>query len=195
MDANSDSQAVLDFWFGAPGTPAHGTQRKEWFVKDAAFDAQIRERFLALHARADAGGLAAWEGAPESLLALIIVFDQFPRNMFRDTPRAFASDARALAAARRMVERGWDTRLPALQRGFVYLPFEHCEDLAAQEEALRLFGKLAAEEPASAESLEWARKHHEVVQRFGRFPHRNAILGRASTPQEEEFLREPGSRF
>jgi uncharacterized protein (DUF924 family) len=185
---------VLDFWFGAPGTPAHGQRRAEWFRKSDAFDAGVRARFLALYESAAAGGLSAWVSAPRSLLALIVVLDQFPRNMFRDQPRAFATDAQALAAAQRMVADGWDRQLSPLERSFVYLPFEHAEDLAMQARALELFGALA-DEPVVGDVLEWARKHHAVIVRFGRFPHRNAILGRASTPEELAFLAQPGSSF
>jgi uncharacterized protein (DUF924 family) len=185
---------VLDFWFGAPGTPAHGQRRAEWFRKEEAFDAAVREKFLALYASAAAGALGSWQDAPRSLLALIVVLDQFPRNMFRDDARAFAADGQALAAAQRMVDAGWDRQLAPLERWFAYLPFEHAEDLAMQERALELFGELARD-AAYADTLEWARKHHAVIARFGRFPHRNAILGRASTPAELAFLAEPGSRF
>lgn len=185
---------VLDFWFGAPGTSEYGAPRKAWFRKSKVFDAQVRERFGGLRERAGAGALRHWEDTPEGLLALIILLDQFSRNMYRDTAGAFAGDAQALAAARLMVGRGWDVGLPEVARGFVYLPFEHAEDLGAQEEALRLFATL----PAGAQRddlLEWARKHHEVIRRFGRFPHRNRIVGRVSTAQEEAFLKQPGSRF
>lgn len=192
--APGEAQALLDFWFGAPGSAGYGQARKAWFVKKPAFDAQVRERFLGLHRRALSGELQHWETAPESLLALIILLDQLPRNMFRGQAASFAGDPQALAAARLMVARGWDTPLPAAMRGFVYLPYEHAEDAAAQEESMRLFVSL----PAGAERddlLGWARKHHEVISRFGRFPHRNGILGRASTPDEEAFLAQPGSRF
>jgi uncharacterized protein (DUF924 family) len=185
---------VLDFWFGAPGTAAYGQARKAWFVKKPAFDAQVRERFLGLHAQGLAGGLAPWQESAQSLLALIILLDQFSRNMFRGQPESFAGDPQALAAARLMVARGWDAPLLPVLRGFVYLPYEHAEDAAAQEESLRLFGTL----PMGAERddlLQWARKHHEVIRRFGRFPHRNRILGRISTPEEQAFLKQPGSRF
>jgi uncharacterized protein (DUF924 family) len=190
----SEHQAVLDFWFGAPGTSEYGTQRKAWFVKNADFDHQIRGRFLGLHVRAHAGELAHWEDQPDSLLALIIVLDQFSRNLFRQRAQAFASDARALACARLMVARGWDMRLLPVQRGFVYLPYEHAEDLAVQDEAVRLFERVL-EDPLLAELPVWARKHHDVIRRFGRFPHRNQILGRPSTEEELAFLRQPGSRF
>jgi len=189
-----EAQALLDFWFGAPGSAGYGQARKAWFVKKPAFDAQVRERFLGLHGRALAGELAHWEAAPSSLLALIILLDQLPRNMFRGQPASFAGDPPALAAARLMVARGWDAQLPVVMRGFVYLPYEHAEEAMAQDESVRLFAAL----PAGAERddlLEWARKHQEVIRRFGRFPHRNRILGRDSTPEELAFLAQPGSRF
>jgi uncharacterized protein (DUF924 family) len=182
--------AVLDFWFGAPGSVTHGKSRVEWFKKSDAFDTLVRERFLPLHERAHAGELASWRDSPLTLLALIIVLDQFPRNMFRDSPRAFASDGRALECARTMVDRRWDLRLDMVERQFAYLPFEHAEDMDAQRESLRLFATLG-----NPNLLEWAVKHSEIIERFGRFPHRNTILGRASTPLETAFLRQPGSGF
>jgi uncharacterized protein (DUF924 family) len=175
---------VLDFWFG----PAD-TVRPEWFRKDAAFDAEIRTRFGADIEAALAGTLD-WPDTLEAKLARLLLLDQFTRNVFRDTPRAFAGDAQALALARRMVAEGDDQRVSRVRRAFVYLPFEHAEDPAAQREAMRLYQALG-----DAESLDWARKHFEIVERFGRFPHRNAVLGRASTPEEIEFLKQPGSRF
>lgn len=181
---------ILDFWFAGATQP-----RAEWFRKDPAFDTLIAQRFGALIEQALQGGLADWMRQPATALARVVLLDQFTRNVFRDTPRAFAGDALALAAAQQMVGRGDDRVLTPLQRWFVYLPFEHAEDLAMQDESMRLFGALAAEVPAMADTLEWARKHQVVVARFGRFPHRNAILGRVSTPEEEAFLREPGSRF
>jgi uncharacterized protein (DUF924 family) len=184
-------QDVLRFWFGdAPLQP-----RREWFTKDAAFDAQIRERFGALIEAALRGEVDAWQAAPDTALARVLVLDQLTRNAFRDTPRAFAGDAQALAGARDMVARGFDQALAPLQRVFVYLPFEHAEDLAAQEEALRLYAALTAADASLADNEAWARKHHVIIERFGRFPHRNAVLGRASTPEEIEFLKQPGSRF
>jgi uncharacterized protein (DUF924 family) len=189
-----EAQSVLDFWFGAPGSEEAGKRRPEWFRKSEAFDAAIRERFLVTYEDAAAGRLADWETEPRSLLALIIVLDQFPRNIFRGCPQAYATDARALAAAERMAERGWDAEVTPLERSFAYLPFEHAEDPAVQDRSMRLFGELASD-PAYADLLEWARKHHVIVKRFGRFPHRNAVLGRASTPEETEFLKQPGSSF
>lgn len=186
--------AVLDFWFGAPGTIDYGRSREAWFKKSDAFDALIREQFLPLHQTARSGGLAHWRESPLSLLALIIVCDQFPRNLFRDSARAFETDAMALSFTQRMVSLGWERRLNAVQRQFVYLPFEHAEDPAMQRESMRLFGELD-QENAGGNLLEWARKHAVIVERFGRFPHRNAVLGRTSTPEEIEFLKGPDSRF
>lgn len=189
-----DAQAseVLVFWFGAVDGDA---PRAEWFRKDAAFDEQIRRRFGAAIDAALAGGLVAWEASPAGALARIVVLDQFTRNAFRDQARAFAGDALALASAKQMVARGWDQALPPVQRSFVYLPFEHAEDLAMQDESIRLFGALAAAHPPSADVLVWAHKHRDIIVRFGRYPHRNAALGRASTPEELAFLAQPGSRF
>lgn len=189
-----DFHAVLDFWFGAPGSVDYGQSRLAWFKKSDTFDDLIRARFLPLCEQAGAGDLTGWRESPLSSLALIVVCDQFPRNLFRDSPRAFESDAMALACARDMVASGWDHRLLGVQRQFVYLPFEHSEDLAMQRESMRLFGELARE-PGRADLLEWARKHFVIIERFGRFPHRNAVLGRASTPEEVEFLKGPDSRF
>jgi uncharacterized protein (DUF924 family) len=185
---------VLDFWFGPPDSAERGTRRDVWFRKSDAFDKSVRDSFLPLYQRALAGRLAGWNEAPHSLLALIIVFDQLPRNMFRNDARAFATDGRALSAAQQMVACGWDRQLAPVARCFVYLPFEHAEDPAMQERALELFGGLS-NEPVVGDMPEWARKHHAVIARFGRFPHRNAILGRASTPEEIEFLAQPGSSF
>ncbi len=187
-------QNVLDFWFGATGSPEHGKPRAVWFRKSDAFDQEVRDRFLALHASAASGELAAWDETPLSLLSLIIVLDQFPRNMFRNNARAFATDAQALAAAQRMVGRGWDFKLEPLERSFAYLPYEHAEDLAQQQRSVELFGRLSTD-AALAEPLRWALKHHDVIAHFGRFPHRNAVLGRVSTPAEMEFLKQPGSWF
>jgi uncharacterized protein (DUF924 family) len=188
-------QAVLDFWFGPPDDPGHRLPRQAWFRKDPAFDQQVREHFGPTIEAALAGGLQAWGLEPLSALAQVIVLDQFTRNAFRDTARAFAGDERALAAARVMVDAGQDRGLTGVQRQFVYMPFEHAEALAAQTEALRLFTRLGQDEPALADLLRWAQAHHDIVARFGRFPHRNVLLGRASTPEEEAFLKTPGSSF
>jgi uncharacterized protein (DUF924 family) len=190
------AQDVLDFWFGAPGSASAGQPHREWFVKDAAFDADIRTRFGASIEQALSGGLKEWDAqGPQGVLARILVLDQFTRNAYRDTPQSFAGDALALAAARSLVERGADRALTPLQRIFVYLPFEHAEDAYMQERAVELFTLLAAEHPGFEDNLDYAHRHRGVIARFGRFPHRNEILGRVSTPEEAEFLRQPGSRF
>jgi len=194
-DPHPDAETIVDFWFGAPDSPEHGTARSVWFAKDAAFDAEIRERFGALVEQALRGELDGWGDAPRSAIAHVLLLDQFTRNAFRDTPRAFAGDPRALAAAARMVGLRQDEALPTFMRGFVYLPYEHAEGLAMQDEAIRLLMRLAAADPAQQSMLDYAYKHRAVIERFGRFPHRNAILGRRSTAEELEFLRQPGSRF
>ena len=183
---------VLAFWFGQPPTEH---PRAEWFRKDPAFDERIRQRFGAALQLALGGGLQHWDLHPEGALARILVLDQFTRNAFRDTPGAFAGDAQALAAARALVAAGGHARLLPLQRWFAYLPFEHAEDRAVQGQSLQLFAALARDHPALADAQHWAVKHAEVIERFGRYPHRNALLGRASTPEEEAFLRQPGSSF
>ena len=186
---------VIDFWFGEPGSPSHGRQRAEWFRKDAAFDAEIARRFGALIEQALRGELRDWQAQPESALARIVVLDQFTRNTFRDTARAFAGDALALAAARAMIAAGQDRLLLPVKRSFVYLPFEHAEDLRAQDESVHLFAQLEREAPELNSVLDYAQRHRAVIARFGRFPHRNAQLGRESTAEELAFLKEPGSRF
>ncbi len=196
-------ETVIDFWFGAPGSPERGRSRAIWFKKDAEFDANLRARFGALHAAAAAGRLSAWENAPLSALALVIALDQFSRNLFRGQPASFACDAAALELAKRMVAQGLDVTdggdsadgaLLPVMRSFVYLPFEHSEHLADQDEAVRRFTQLT-QYPDTAGLLDWAEKHRQVIRRFGRFPHRNAILGRVSTPVEIAFLQQPGSSF
>jgi len=194
-DPTSESEAVLDFWFGAPGSSAFGTARKAWFSKDAAFDAAIRERFGALVERALGGELAAWSDDPRSALARILLLDQFTRNAFRGTAQSFAGDASALLAARRMVRSRQDEALPPFMRAFAYLPFEHAEDPAMQDEAIRLFSRLVNDAPEHADMLDYAHRHRQVIERFGRFPHRNQILGRPSTAEEIAFIEQPGSAF
>ena len=194
-DVAPEAQAVLDFWFGAPGSPEAGTLRPEWWRKDPAFDGEIRRRFGALLERALRGELAHWNREPHGALAQVLLLDQLTRNAFRGTARAFEGDARALAAAQAMVDRRQDEALAPEQRAFVYMPFEHAESLAAQDEAVRLFTTLAALSPEQDDQLDYARRHRAVIARFGRFPHRNRILGRESTPAETAFLLEPGSSF
>lgn len=186
-----EADAVLDFWFGAPPL----APRAEWFRKDAGFDASIRARFGALAEAALQGAIDDWRLAPRPALARVIVLDQFPRNLHRESPRAFAGDALALEAARAIVGAGWDRGYAPVQRWFAYLPFEHAEDLAMQREGVRLFDELARDWPEGADVVDWARKHFDIIARFGRFPHRNAALGRTTTAEEAEFLTQPGSSF
>jgi uncharacterized protein (DUF924 family) len=190
-----DAVAVLDFWFepGA-GDAWRTTERGAWFRKDAAFDATIRERFGDLIARGLAGGLGEWCVEPRGALARVLLLDQFTRNAFRGTPQAFAGDARALATAKAALAQGFDRELAPVERWFLYMPFEHSESLEDQERAVALFQALA-DETGLAGPLDWARRHEAIIRRFGRFPHRNAILGRPSTPEEIAFLQTPGSSF
>ncbi len=189
------AEAVLDFWFGAPTSAEFGHARKAWFAKDDAFDQTIRERFGALIEQALRGELEAWADDARSALAQILLLDQFTRNAFRGTARAFAGDARALAAASRMVGARQDEALPPFMRAFVYLPFEHAEGLAMQDEAVRLFKRLVAGGDDPQKLLDYAQRHRAMIERFGRFPHRNEILGRHSTAEEIAYLKQPGSGF
>jgi uncharacterized protein (DUF924 family) len=176
---------ILQFWFGDGSDPEH---ERRWFAQDDGFDQSCRNGFLADHERAARGELDSWKAEPSSALALILLLDQFPRNIFRGTPRSFATDSKAFATAKDAVARGFDLALPAGRRAFIYLPFQHSENLDDQHESVRLFRKLAAEHTATAGYVEYAEHHLEVIRRFGRFPHRNAVLGRASTPEETAFL-------
>lgn len=193
--AGVDGNAVLDFWFGAPGSVEFGTERKVWFAKNADFDRRVARRFGSAIEQALRGELETWAESPSSALARLLLLDQFTRNVFRGQPRAFAGDAQALAAAAAMVGRRQDDTLPPFMRAFVYMPFEHAEGLAMQEESVRLFTRLASTSPELAGMLDHARRHRAVIERFGRFPHRNAILGRVSTAEEIAYLKKPGSRF
>lgn len=188
------AQAVLDFWFGAPGTPQHGTSRMIWFKKDDAFDAEIRNRFTADYEAARDGTYDDWADHAHGGLALLILLDQFPRNMFRNDPRSFATDEKALQVAQAMVARSDDKDLTKEEQFFVYLPYEHSEDLEMQKRCLEL---TAAMPQGTAESspYHWAKQHYDVIAKFGRFPHRNKILGRENTPEEEAYLAEPGAGF
>jgi uncharacterized protein (DUF924 family) len=185
-------QEVLDFWLGPLDT--RGKARREWFVKDAAFDAEIRARFSDLHDKASRRELEMWRLTPESMLALVIILDQFSRNIYRNHPRAFAQDVHARDCAAEALLREDDLGFLPVERQFLYLPFEHSEDLMDQEKAVELFRSLERFEETRGIS-KWAEKHRAIVARFGRFPHRNAALGRASSHAELEFLAQPGSGF
>jgi uncharacterized protein (DUF924 family) len=186
-------EEILEFWFGRPGTAGHGSTRSVWFRKDPQFDSEITARFGVAIATALAGGFSDWS-SPRGALARILLLDQFTRNSFRDTPRAFSGDALALKVADEAVARGDDGALAPVERWFVYMPFVHAEAQPAQERSLALFRRLR-DQTGLAEPLAWAEKHAAVIRLFGRFPHRNAILGRVSTPEETAFLAAPGSRF
>ena len=176
---------VLAFWFGSGAD--YGIPQKRWFEKDPAFDAEVRTRFSALHQTLS--GNREWLGAPAECLARIVVLDQFPRNMFRGSPRAFATDSLALAAARHAIDSGYDRGWLRVEKIFAYLPFEHSESLDDQECGCDLM------RPLGDEQYDYALRHKAIIERFGRFPHRNAVLGRESTSEEIEFLKQPGSGF
>jgi uncharacterized protein (DUF924 family) len=170
---------VLAFWREAG--------RDSWYKRNDAFDADVRGRYLALWQKAAAGRLTAWEQSDDGALALVIVLDQFPRNMFRGTPAAFSSDAMARDVARRAIDRGADARIDPILLEFLYMPFMHSEHLPDQLHCVALF-----QNTDNAENLKFAREHADIIQRFGRFPHRNRLLGRESRPDEQAFLDEGG---
>ena len=176
-------EEVLAFWFEENGP-------RQWWTRDAQFDAEIRSRFGALHGRAVLGELHGWRDTPEGRLAELIVLDQFSRNLYRDDARAFAADGMALALAHEAVRVGADQAVPAVRRQFVYMPYQHSESRQIHEVALTLFERLA-----DPEVLDYERRHKTIIDRFGRYPHRNKVLGRSSTDEEIAFLREPGSSF
>jgi uncharacterized protein (DUF924 family) len=178
---------VLDFWFGAPGSADHGQRRDIWFKDGRSIDAEIREKFLTFHEQAASGALDHWRGDARACLALILVLDQFPRHMFRDQARAYATDAQALATAKAALDAGYDRESPNVEINFFYLPFSHAEDLAAQHRSVALRRALP-DHADKARAVGRAVDHMEVIARFGRFPHRNDIVGRASTPEEASFL-------
>ncbi len=172
------AQDVLDFWFVE-------TSPVQWFQVSPDFDDLLRERFLPIYQYAVNGLFDSWAQNADGALALILIYDQFPRNMFRDTPRAYTTDTNARAVATMALERGFDQIHPPLRRPFFYLPFEHSENLDDQTRAVELFRKITTDNPLG---LQYAVQHRDVIARFGRFPHRNAILGRPSTPDEEKYL-------
>lgn len=184
---------ILDFWFGREGEPGYGEFRDEWFQKDEEFDRQVRDRFLEDYERASRGEYDGWQQNPESCLALVILLDQFPRNLFRGDARTHASDDKALDISREAIQKGFDRKMPPFQRHFLYMPFMHSEDLEDQQRSVALFHQLAGE--GGPDVTEYAERHRDIVERFGRFPHRNEILGRETTPEEAEFLEQPGSSF
>ncbi|MEJ7600540.1 MAG: DUF924 family protein [Kofleriaceae bacterium] len=202
MDPRIDN--VIEFWFGTEPVPTQATARR-WFVRDAAFDDQIRRKFGDLHDEAAAGGLEDWTGTARGELALLIVIDQFSRNLYRDQARAFALDARALGVASDMLLSDRARELTPHQRMVALLPYQHTEDRTVQAEGVAAYASLledarrggADEETIKrmTTGLDFAKQHAAIIERFGRFPHRNVALGRSSTPEEQAFLTQPGSRF
>lgn len=188
---------VLEFWFGDPNGHGFGQHREAWFAKDDAFDAEIRTRFGKDVARASAGRYDFWEISPLGTLALIVMLDQFPRNIFRGLPKAFAADAKARSIARRAIDRGIDQALPSVQRMFIYLPFEHSENLADQRKCIALYSEILPcfEVEFSEKACFSVYRHCEIIERYGRFPHRNEVIGRESSAEELEFLKEAHSSF
>lgn len=190
---------VLDFWFGPAGTAPTANYTK-WYTKSDAFDREIKDRFEDALELAARGALDGWKATPRGRLALVIVLDQFSRNMFRNTPRAFAQDARACATALEAMAAGDEDILETVPRSFLYMPLEHAEDLELQRKCVEAFTRLRKDAPKDLEKfasdvLDYAKRHAAIIERFGRFPHRNTILGRSSTPEEVEFLKQPGSSF
>jgi uncharacterized protein (DUF924 family) len=187
------AQGVLEFWFGEPA-------RGLWFATRPAFDEEIRVRFGALVEAAAAGALDDWTADAGGALALTVVLDQFSRNIYRGSPRAFGNDARAIAVAASAIAAGFDRAASLERRMFFYLPYEHSESLFDQDRSVELFTRWASEHDDerrayAGDQLTYVVRHHEIIRRFGRFPHRNAVLGRASTAEEIAFLAEPGSSF
>ena len=189
------AQALLICWFGPPGDPERERHRAIWFKSTPEHDAMLRRLFLADYERAAAGALAQWEEAPKSALALVLLLDQIPRNVFRDTPAAYATDEAARGVADRALAKGFDQVLPPVWRKFLYMPYHHSEDLADQRRAVALWETLPEErdgrdrrDPERGANRRYGMPYPEVIERFGRFPHRNAILGRPSTAAEIEFL-------
>ncbi|MEO1621895.1 MAG: DUF924 family protein [Cyanobacteria bacterium J06632_3] len=199
MPAHPRVNDILAFWFGDRTAPDYGKYRKVWFIKNAAFDEQIRQHFLADTQKAAAGEYNDWQMEAEAAVALLLLLDQFPRNLYRNDPHSFATDRKALAVAQALVNTGADTTLIPAMRFFVYVPFEHSEKLVHQEECVALMSQLNKEFPNLDKGLkgglDYAIRHRDIIRRFGRFPHRNEALGRQSTPEELAFLQQPGSRF
>lgn len=195
-------QPLLEWWFGNADSPDEvaADKGKLWFGKRDSQDLEARERFGDWVEQALAGGLTEWTQRPEGWLALVLLLDQLPRMIYRNSPQSFSGDLRAQALVAQGIAADFDRQLQPIQRTFIYLVFEHCENLAVQNEAVSRFMDLLAEQPETdravfADNLDYAERHQKVIARFGRFPHRNALLGRESTAEELAFLSKPGSRF
>jgi uncharacterized protein (DUF924 family) len=194
MGLPSRAQALLDFWFGPPGDPDRETHRELWFKSSPEHDSALRRLFLADYEQAASDALANWEAAPHGALALVLLLDQIPRNIFRGTPRAYATDPAARAIADRAMAQGFDAVLPPAWRKFFYMPLHHSENTDDQRRSITLLEAL----PDAGEKIgngKYARRYLAIIERFGRFPHRNAVLGRVSTAAEIAFLEEPESRL
>lgn len=189
-------EIILSFWFGEPRHEQqyYDERRKLWFTADPQIDQAIKDRFLDDYERAAAQELQQWTTTPRSALALLLLYDQFPRNMFRGTPQAFATDALARELTNYILCAYADQQFHPVERMFVYMPLMHSEDLSDQQRSIALFQQLARDQPL-VNSVSYATRHWEIIKQFGRFPHRNAILKRASTPEELAFLQQPGSSF
>jgi uncharacterized protein (DUF924 family) len=201
-DLDIDPEAILEFWFGSDldNNASIDARSVSWFLPSLAFDAEISSRFAGLSERGLAGALAHWEAAPRSALALVIALDQFPRNLYRGDLRAFSCDEAALHAAERAIDRGFDREVHPIEAGFFYIPFEHSEDIGAQERCVTLFREMEARCPEGLRGhvrgyIGFAERHRAVIERFGRFPHRNAVLGRRSTDEERAYLQAGGETF
>jgi uncharacterized protein (DUF924 family) len=202
MDVMQPWEDVLELWFGALDADglADGETRKRWWTKDPAFDADLKRRFGALRDDIAAGGHRDWLDLPRGRLAFVILLDQVSRNIYRDTPRMYEADALAVEVAFEGVRLGHDLALATDERTFLYMPFMHAEDPELQDRGVRLFRGLRNELAGDAKrsvnnGVKFAIQHRDIVAEFGRFPHRNAILGRESTASEVEFLKQPGSSF
>ena len=181
---------VLEFWFGAPYDPARDETRKAWWRKNAGFDARISLRFGALHDEAGLGELDDWQADAEGCLALVILLDQFSRNLYRGDARSWVNDAGALAVARHSIATGFGQERVSVERGFLYMPFMHSESMVIHEQAMMLFSA-----PGLEDNLRAERQHLEILKRFGRYPHRNEVLLRPTTAEESAFLRNEGRGF
>ena len=197
----SDYEALLTEWFGPKvGENERPSGHTRWFRGGAAFDEELRAKFGELPERAERGELDGWAVTARGALALVLVLDQLPRNLYRDTARSFAFDARARAVAKAALASGFDAEVDPVWRAFFYLPFEHSENMADQETAVDKTRAAAESTKGPAREMledytDYALRHLRIIERFGRFPHRNALLGRAMTPEEAAFLKEPGSSF
>ena len=182
---NDTQKEILDFWF-------EETQPQQWFQKNPDFDQMIKSRFLEVYEIARQSGLDSWKNDADGVLCLCIILDQFPRNMFRDTPQAFATDAHALLIAKYAISKGLDQVVSPLKRRFVYLPFEHSENLTDQKKSLELFKTLKNDDPLA---YDYVLRHYKLIEKYGRFPHRNPILGRENTSEEDEYFANGGTGF